>query len=93
MDRFSSCWISRERYPGTIQALVMAKDKNGQTALQLAAESGHDEVVQQLLVFVQVNLEERYPGTLHAVVLAKNEDERTSLQLVAGNSRDKYLGC
>jgi hypothetical protein len=50
-------------------------------------------VVQQLLVFVQVNLEERYPGTLHAVVLAKNEDERTSLQLVAGNSRDKYLGC
>ncbi len=75
----------------TLQDLVVAKDKDERTALQLAAESGHDKVVQQLLDFVQVNLEERYPGTIQALVMAKDEDKRTVLQLAAGSDRDKVI--
>ncbi len=65
--------------PDTLKTLVEATDKDGRTALHLAAWRGRVEVVKHLLNFIGANLTE----TLHTLVVVTDEFGQTALHLAA----------
>ena len=82
-----SCWRQRGGHERVVRALLEApgidvsaivndRNKNGRTALMLAADGGHETIVRALL-------EARSGVNVNAIIKTRDSDGRTALMLAA----------